>query len=179
MNRSERERTVLLVQFFAERTAECIGRKLFKLLYLTDVLHCQATGVPVTGLEYAARRSTPLPYELKHELEDPRGDLTARVRIEEFREGTAIRHRFLTLGGQAFDPSAFSPRQVTIINGLAQQFKATLDSDLDGDSIDRGVWRRTALDRPIDLSLAILRSDPHYAALRAFAEEYKERKAYA
>jgi hypothetical protein len=174
MTRADRERMVGCIRYFAENTGQCTGRKLFKLLYLADVLHFQQTGQPITGLEYIARRSTPLPHALKYELENPREDLSAAVEISQFREGSADRHLFAP-SGAAFNFGALTRRELEILGFVAAKFALALDDQIDVDAYDHHAWRNTVVGRPIDLLDTLDPADAHYADLIDLARQHRGR----
>ena len=174
MTGADRERLVGAIRYFAEKTSTCTGRKLFKLLYLADVLHFQQTGQPITGLEYIARRSTPLPYALKYELENPRDDLSKAVRITPFREGSADRHLFAP-SDAAFDFDALTKRELKILGSLVAEFAESVDGQVDIDRYDYRAWRKSKVGREIDLIDTLNPADEHYADLVDLARQHRGR----
>lgn len=177
MNNADRERTVLSIRYFAEHTSNCIGRKLFKLLYIVDSLHFQQTGQPITGLEYIARRTVPLPHELKYELEAPKGDLLELVTIHTFQEDSSPRHLFASNPQSKFDATAFTKRQLQILDNIATQFRDADTQAISPEDFDNGAWRSTAINRLINPLDSIRGDRPDYADLMAAAEHYQCRKA--
>jgi hypothetical protein len=164
------------IRFFAENTEpSCIGRKMFKLLYLADVLHTQETGQPITGLEWVSRNSTPLPHRLKHELLEGRGqDLVEAVEITEYAEGGAKRHSFAPSEATTFQSDVFTRRQLRILRELASQFYGEKHEDIPVGAFDRGAWDQTPVNGDIDLLKVLDPAATEFEALNDSALEYRE-----
>jgi hypothetical protein len=177
MDKADRERTIQAVRLFAERTQDCIGRKLFKLLYIADAQHFQQTGQPITGLEFVSRNSMPLPHELKYELEAPKEDLLELVEITTFLEDGSQRHRFNKNPQTAFDSGPFTRRQLAILTALADQFAGSDAADIHPEAFDNGAWKNTPLNRLINLVDSVPRDRADYADLMSAAEQYQSRRA--
>lgn len=179
MDRADRERTVQAVRHFAEHTTNCVGKKLFKLLYLADVTHFQITGRDITGLEYIARSSLPLPHELKFELEAPKADLLHLVHIDAYKEDDALRHNFQPSNNPG-DITVFTPRQINILISWSVTFKTESHDAIDINCYDNGAWKKALQRRRgslINMLDALDASSPNYADLVDIATEYREHRA--
>lgn len=174
---TERQRLLQTVVFFASNVRALGKIKLFKLLYLFDFEHFRQTGKSATGLDYQAWKFGPVPIELMEEWEALSDDLAALVHIEPQRIIDYERHAVLLNEDVTFDEGLFSPRQLRILRGLADQYRTVLSGAMiDVTHAQNGAWARTwrggsGQYRPIDYALAIGDEEPNAAALREVAEE--------
>jgi len=177
LTRTERERLLQTVVFFAANMRALGKIKLFKLLYLFDFEHFRQTGKSATGLDYQAWKFGPVPIELMEEWESLSDDLAALIRIEPQRIIDYERQAVLLKDGVVFNEELFSPRQLRILRSLADQYRTVLsDAMVDVTHAQNGAWARTWRDgagqyKRIDYGLAIGDEEPNAAALRALAGE--------
>jgi uncharacterized phage-associated protein len=177
LTHSERQRLLQAVVFFASRTQHCGKIKLFKLLYLLDFEHFRQTGKSATGLDYAAWKFGPVPIELMEEWEDLGPDLAALVHIVGEQVFDHERQAVKVNEGVEFDPEPFSPRQLRIMQALADEHRPAFSPKMiDVTHAQNGAWDRVWQDgkgahRPIPYELAIGEADPHADALREVAQE--------
>lgn len=129
--KSERQRLLHAIVFFAGRTRHCDKTKLFKLLYLFDFEHFRQTGKSATGLDYQAWKFGPVPVELREEWEELGDDLAQLVQIVEEKVIDFDRQTVQLKDGVAFDADEFSPRQIAILENLAAEYHDTYSSQDD------------------------------------------------
>jgi uncharacterized phage-associated protein len=177
LTNSERERLLQAVVFFASKV-EALGKiKLFKLLYLFDFEHFRQTGKSATGLDYQAWKLGPVPVELMDEWEDLGPDLARLVHIAPERVIDYERQSVKLNEGVRFDSEPFSPRQLRILEQLAEQFRSELsDRMVDVTHAQNGAWARTWRDgegkyQEIPYALAISDADADAVTLRHLGEE--------
>lgn len=60
----DREKLANAILYFHRHTENLTVEKLYRLLYLLDFEHFRQTGQSVTGMEYVARESGPVPERL-------------------------------------------------------------------------------------------------------------------
>lgn len=177
LTHAERERMLQAVVFFASRVRALGKIKLFKLLYLFDFEHFRQTGKSATGLDYHAWKFGPVPVELMAEWEDLNPDLARLVHVEFERVIDYDRQTVRLNEGAHFDPEPFSPRQLRILEALAEQHR----TDLSGRMIDvthdeHGPWGRVwhggqGAFKVIPYDLAIDDGDPGAETVRELAME--------
>jgi uncharacterized phage-associated protein len=176
-HQSERQRLIQAVVFFASRTQHCGKIKLFKLLYFFDFEHFRQTGKSATGLDYQAWKFGPVPIELMEEWEELGADLASLVHIVDEKVIDYDRQAVKVNEGVQFDPEAFSPRQLRIMNTLAEQYRGTYSPKMiDVTHAQNGAWDRVWQDgkgahREIPYELAISSADPHADAVRELARQ--------
>ncbi len=177
LTRSERERLLQTVVYFATHTQACGKIKLFKLLYLFDFEHFHQTGKSATGLDYQAWKLGPVPIELMDEWEELRSDLAQLVHIEQEPVIDYDRQAVKANVGVQFDPEPFSPRQLRILEALAAQYRNTLSAKMiDVTHAQNGAWNKVWQNgagayRPIRYELAIDDADTNAQTVRELAEE--------
>lgn len=182
MTRTERRRLINAIVFFAEHTQRCGKIKLFKLLYLLDFAHFRETGRSVTGLDYAAWKLGPVPTDLMAEWEVDEttqfnggtpADLVAAVHIEPEMTSRGVRQTVVRNDGYEFDDGDFTPRQLQIMQELAERYRTTMaPTMIDLTHAENGawdqVWRAGAgKNDPIPYDLAL----PHDNALHEVVSE--------
>lgn len=126
-----RDKLINSIIYFVRRTRHCHTLKLFKLLNFLDFEHCRQTGFGVTGLQYKAWRDGPAPSEFWHELDSPGRDLADAVAIQTVRDdvtGEVRRRDFRPR--RAFDSSHFTPRELEIMETLAEFFRDLRAEDM-------------------------------------------------
>ena len=143
MTRVERERMLGAVLFFARSTGGCTGHKLFRLLYLLDVLHVQQTGTAVTGLTYSAYTPGPVAVELSSVLEEPPPDLALLIYSQHEDVEEKRRHRVFARPEVAWDDGPFTPRQLRIMDALMLRYRDIRAEAIDVSDYDNGAWQRT------------------------------------
>ncbi|MGB7201459.1 MAG: Panacea domain-containing protein [Pyrinomonadaceae bacterium] len=123
INRSEREKLINAIMFFAHNTELCGKTKLFKLLFFLDFEHYKAIGRSVTGLTYKAWPRGPLPPELDEEIKhDIMPDMVAKIRFDEHSKPNGKKFVKVTPRGY-FNHKVFSRREMKIMRRLAADFK--------------------------------------------------------
>jgi uncharacterized phage-associated protein len=183
LTRSERQRLLQAVVFFASHTQHCGKIKLFKLLYLLDFEHFRQTGKSATGLDYQAWKFGPVPIELMQEWEDLGPDLARLVQIVEEKVIDYERQAVQVKDGVQFDAEPFSPRQLRIMRALAEQYRNTYSPKMiDVTHAQNGAWDRVWQDgqgafRAIPYELAIGEADPHAVVVRELAQQQAQYRA--
>lgn len=122
ITKSDRQRLLQSIVFFATRTNHCGKIKLFKLLYLLDFEHFRQTGKSVTGLDYQAWKFGPVPIELMEEWESFNGDMERLIHIVDERIIDYCRETVEVNSGVRFDPDEFSKRQINIMEELSEKY---------------------------------------------------------
>ena len=141
----DRERLLHAITFFLEKTRYCFKLKLFKLLYFSDVRHFQSTGRAMTGLDFFAWPMGPVPRDLNQEIDDRAPSFTDTIKVIALKDlepesgSTAIQMRS-TL---KFDETLFSPRELKIMNEIAEIYKEVGSKDISLISHEPGgPWHR-------------------------------------
>lgn len=123
-----REKLINAILYFASNTKYCGKIKLIKLLYLLDFAHFRETGHSVTGLDYHAWKLGPVPVDVYQEWDTLSDDLAAAIDIVPERvidyERETVRPK------RAFDPAAFSKRELRLLDSLARRFRDDLSKPL-------------------------------------------------
>jgi uncharacterized phage-associated protein len=177
----EREKLINAIVFFASNTAYCGKIKLIKLLYLLDFEHFRQTGRSVTGLDYSAWKFGPVPTAFFAEWEQPQTDFSAAVEIRP--ERVIDYDRLTVVPKAAFDESHFSPRELRLMQSLAERFKDDLSMPMvNVTHQERGPWSKIwdsgrGVNQHIPYALAIADSDAHADAVRAYADEQAAARA--
>ncbi|HJV25333.1 MAG TPA: Panacea domain-containing protein [Aromatoleum sp.] len=141
MTNLNRNRLINAVVFFAANVRHCGKIKLFKLLYLLDFEHFRQTGKSVTGVEYQAWKFGPVPIELMEEWDEMSEDLCRVVHIEPEKVIDYMRETVKVNEGVTFDAEDFTPRQLRIMNGLADRFRAEFSPKMiDVTHEQNGAW---------------------------------------
>lgn len=169
MNKFRRNRVINAIVFFVRREDACEKIKLFELLFLLDFEHFKQTGKSVTGYEYQAWQRGPVPVALLEEWEHPGSDMT---RVLEFipmqkRNRDLLCECVRVKDGVKFDDEDFTPRQLRIMNRLAESVQ-----NKDAESVvaiarnHDDIWRRVWSDgkgayQTIPYEFAIPANDPH------------------
>lgn len=136
-----RQRLLNSVVYFAANTLYCGKIKLFKLLYLLDFQHFRETGRSVTGADYSAWKYGPVPIALMEEWDSPESDFDRAVVIEPEQ---VICHVRQTVRPKApFDDMEFTPRQLRIMQALAEKYKDTKSPEMiDVVHAENGAWTK-------------------------------------
>jgi uncharacterized phage-associated protein len=172
-----RDRLINAVIYFASKTQYCGKIKLFKLLYLLDFEHFRQTGKSVTGFDYQAWKFGPVPVELMEEWEELSPDLAAVVQIVEEKVIDYERQAVKVKAGVAFDDEHFSPRQLTIMQALADKYRETYSPKMiDVTHVHNGAWDTVwrggvGAHQPIPYELAIPGNAPERDALLEIAQQ--------
>lgn len=183
LTHSERQRLLQAMVFFAYNTQHCGKIKLFKLLYLLDFEHFRQTGKSATGLDYEAWKFGPVPIELMEEWEDLGPDLASLVHIVEEKVIDYDRQAVKVNDGVHFDAEPFSPRQLRIMQAVAEQYRNTYSPKMiDVTHAQNGAWDRVwqngdGAHRAIPYELAIGEADPHAEVVRELAQEQAQYRA--
>jgi uncharacterized phage-associated protein len=148
-------------------------------LYLLDFEHFRQTGKSVTGIDYQAWKFGPVPVWLMEEWEDLTGDLAAAVHISQEKVIDHVRQTVVVNDGVQFDDEQFTPRQLRIMQGVAEQFHDTrAPAMIDVTHMQNGAWDKVWRDgkgafAPIPYELAIPEDDANRAALLEIAHEQR------
>jgi len=160
-----REKLINAILFFAANTRYCGKIKLIKLLFLLDFTHFRQTGYSVTGFEYHAWESGPVPYDFYQEWDTLRSDLAAAIDI--VPEKVIDYTRELVRPKREFDGSEFTKRELKIMASLAERFKDDKSKPLVNIThAERGPWAKIWDDgrgknERIPYLLAVEDSDPN------------------
>lgn len=183
LTRSERERLLQAIVYFASHTEACGKIKLFKLLYLFDFEHFRQTGRSATGLDYQAWKFGPVPIELMEEWEELGPDLGRLVRIVTERVIDYDRQSVKVADGVQFDPEPFSPRQLRILDDLATRYRGTFSpAMIDVTHAQNGAWDKVwqagrGAHKPIPYELAVGESDALRDEVLKIAQEQAQYRA--
>ena len=158
---SSRQKLINAIVFFASNTQFCGKVKLFKLLYLMDFEHFSQTGKSVTGFEYQAWKFGPVPTILMEEWEELSPDLAQAVHIVEEKVIDYERQAVKVNQGVAFDDAFFSPRQLGIMQTLADKYYKTYSPKMiDVTHQQNGAWDKVwqngqGAQKPIPYALSL------------------------
>lgn len=167
------------VLFFAGHTKLCGLTKMMKLLYYLDFIHYRQTGKSVTGMTYYAWEHGPVPADVFSELSrgEDRGLGLSRVvavipKGERFKQVTPKK-------GVSFDGKYFTPREMTILNRVAEIFReADADTMVESSHLRHEPWDKTKRERGegavIDYDLA-LDGSPDQLDIEIIKERQEER----
>jgi uncharacterized phage-associated protein len=137
----QRQKLIQAIIYFASHTKYCGKIKLFKLLYMLDFEHFRQTGKSVTGFEYQAWKFGPVPVDLMEEWEELGDDLARAVYIVEEKVIDYDRQAVKVHEGVAFNPEEFTPRQLRIMEGLANKYRDTYSPKMiDVTHEQNGAW---------------------------------------
>lgn len=173
----DREKLINTVVYFASNTRHCGKVKLFKLLYLLDFNHFREAGRSVTGLDYRAWKTGPVPLKLMQEWEELEADMATAISIVPERVIRFIRERVAPK--VAFDDSLFTRRELRLMHDLSTNFADELTEPLVGFTHEeRGPWDKIwdsskGNNARIPYSLAVPDSDPNRDAVLESAREYE------
>jgi uncharacterized phage-associated protein len=171
-----REKLINAILFFAERTRGLGKIKLFKLLYLLDFEHFRQTGRPVTGMEYRAWKMGPVPAELIQVWDDFDLDLAEAIEIRPEKVYDYVRENVDPK--RQFNDAHFTPRELRILQNLAERFTEDLSEKLiDVTHEENGAWARVwqdgaGNDQVIDYRLALAENAPNREAILQAASEF-------
>lgn len=141
MQKINRNRLINAVLYFAENTEYCGKIKLFKLLYLMDFEHFRMTGKSITGAEYSAWRMGPVPTVLYDQWDEPHGEFAEAVEILHERLIDYVRQTVKPKRG--FDDLEFTPRQLRVMQGLAEKYKFVQSAAMiDVTHAENGAWTK-------------------------------------
>lgn len=174
---TERKKLIQAIVYFATNTRHCGKVKLFKLLYLLDFTHFRETGLSVTGLDYRAWQLGPVPQKLMQEWEQLGPDLAAAVTIQPEKVIDYVRETVVPTS--PFDDSAFTKRELRIMQELAARFRDELTQPMvNYTHAERGPWDKIWDDgrgifERIPYSLAVPDDDPNREAILEAAREYE------
>lgn len=173
----DREKLINSIVFFAKNTNYLGKIKLFKLLYLLDFEHFRATGRSVTGMEYRAWKNGPVPTELVQQWDALDDDLAAAFEIRQELVINFVRDN--VVAKVPFLPDHFTKRELRLMQGLADQYRDTMSTDIiDVTHAENGAWdtvwnKGQGMNNPIPYELSIPADDPHREAVLESAAEYK------
>jgi hypothetical protein len=181
----DRKRIAELVALFVLRLAPCPSGKLFKLLYLLDVLHFQAIARTATGLVYHAHREGPVPSRLEGELhtlamgEHCRGERS--ILPKALKTMNSGRHILLSVteGAWSDQYDQISPRMFGIMETLIRSLGAIATEHFNVSGYDYGAWMKQAIHKKpeaINFGDSLNPNDPRTPELLDLAESYRMRK---
>lgn len=137
-----RGKLINAIIFFSERTRYCHKIKLFKLLYFLDFQHYQEVGRNVTGLEYFAWPKGPVPSDLDNEIKE--GEFVGasdQLLVEFYKGGEYQRVDFVPQ--VSFESALFSPRELRIMDSLANEFRDCLaDKMIESTHLENLPWHQ-------------------------------------
>lgn len=174
MSKINRNRLINAVLFFAENTEFCGKIKLFKLLYLMDFEHFRLTGKSITGAEYSAWKMGPVPTVLYDQWDEPHGEFAEAVEIVPEPQIDFVRQTVKPK--RHFDDSDFTPRQLRVMQGLADRFKDVRSAAMiDVTHAENGAWTKVWNDGagksdPIPYELAISADTENKDAIMMFRQ---------
>lgn len=174
---TNRQRLINAVLFFAKNTNYCGKIKLFKLLYLLDFEHFRQTGKSVTGYDYQAWKFGPVPVDLMEEWEQLEPDLAQVVQIVPEQVVDFTRFSVKAKDAAEFDDSEFTPRQLRLMNELADKYRDTMSATMiDVTHAQNGAWDKIWQDgkgsrQPIPYALGIADDAPDKPILLEVAKE--------
>jgi uncharacterized phage-associated protein len=156
-----RQKLIEAIVYFARHTRYCGKTKLMKLLYFLDFMHFRETGKSVTGRDYYAWQMGPVPADVWHELSDERDlpdDLARAISIQPIPLQAG--EMFKIVARRKFDSQYFSPRELRLLQSVAEIFKeATAGQMVEASHLKNQPWHRTVTthgyDVPIDYVLAV------------------------
>lgn len=183
MTRAERERMLQAGFYFAHETQDCTAKKMFKLLYLLDVLHFQATGRSVTGMQYTAHTIGPSPDDFAAELRSPKPDMASLLKVETVVEGDKMRHLIRPAVGRAErqDLEVFSGRQLDLLKRVSERYRDLPYEQIDVSLVDNGAWASAftvGKGHPIELGESIADGDVTRDYKLGVAADYEVRSSY-
>ena len=180
MTVEDRARLVAAVLHFALIEQGSEANRLFRNLYVFDVLHFRETGRTATNLEYLAGEFGPYPAALARELSERlRPDLAERVSVAHLgsNEGRDVVH---PLTEQAPLADLFSPQELAVLAQVDGLIAASGDLADIVTTLDNGAWVRALKnDRhtPIAMEETVAPEAPNRAAILQQSAEYKGRRA--
>jgi uncharacterized phage-associated protein len=172
-----REKLIDVVVYFASNTRHCGKVKLFKLLYLLDFTHFRETGRSVTGLDYRAWKTGPVPFGLMQEWDELKSDMASAIDIVPEKVVDFIRE--LVVPKVAFDDSLFTRRELRLMHELSTNFADELTKPMIGFTHEeRGPWDKIwdggrGNNERIPYTLAFPDSDPNRDVILVAAREYE------
>lgn len=141
MTRTQRQKLLNAILYFAANTHGCGKIKLIKLLYLLDFAHFRETGASVTGLEYRAWKLGPVPVEFFEEWELPGDDFQAAVDIVSERVIDYTRQEVRPR--RAPDLGWFTRRELRLMESLADRFRDDLSKPMvNVTHVESGPWSK-------------------------------------
>lgn len=156
-----RQKLINAIVFFASNTQYCGKIKLFKLLYLMDFEHFSQIGKSVTGFEYQAWKFGPVPTALMEEWEELSPDLAQAVHIVPEKVIDYDRLTVKVNEGIEFNDEFFTPRQLNIMQALADEYRDTYsDKLIDVTHQQNGAWDKVwqngqGAQKPIPYALSL------------------------
>lgn len=148
-----------------------------KLLYLLDFEHFRQTSKSVTGIDYQVWKFGPVPVRLMEALEELPTELAAAIHINQEKVIVHVRQTVVVNDGIAFDDEPFTPRQLRIMQAVAEQFRDTRSPAMIAVThLQNGAWDKVWQNgkgafAPTPYALAIPEHDENRAALLAIAHE--------
>ena len=138
------------IMFFASKVNYPFKLKIFKLLFFLDYIHFKEAGRPVTNLLYKAFPMGPVPEKLYEAInESTCSDYFYRniklVERPDIGEG-ALRFKLRT--GRKPDMETFSPREIRILEEVAEVFKnAKAEEMSEITHLKNSPWEKTITDK--------------------------------
>lgn len=139
-NAKQIDRLFNAVLFFAAHTRHCGAAKVFRLLYLLDVLHFQQTGATVTGEQYRAWNFGPAPDYLYNNL--ARYNFPLRKLILTRSDPSIDFYGFCFEPAAPFARDNFTPRQEELLARVSSEHASEHYGDIDL-GIDNDAYAKT------------------------------------
>ncbi|QDZ30703.1 DUF4065 domain-containing protein [Noviherbaspirillum sp. UKPF54] len=144
---------------------------------MLDFEHFRQTGKSVTGFDYQAWKFGPVPVRLMEEWEQLDEDMAAAIHIVEEPVIDYVRQTVKVNEGVDFNDDDFTPRQLRIMNALAEQYRETRSpAMIDVTHAQNGAWDKIWRDgagasKQIPYELAIPDDAPERETLLEIAKE--------
>jgi uncharacterized phage-associated protein len=163
-----RNKLINAVLFFAKNTKNLNLTKLSKLLYFLDFDHFEQTGYPCIGLKYYSFRKGPVPKDFWLEIKDGTlpDDFKGKVAlIQKADENNSSFKEVVIKAAGKPDLSIFTPREVRILNRLADIYRDANAKDMSEVShLPKQPWditiRQSGENQYIDYCLCISEKSP-------------------
>ena len=142
-----RDKTLNIILYIAQKIQRRDFHKIFKLLYFTDREFLKEYGMPVTGDTYIAMEAGPVPSKTYDMFKMVRGDsyakdtegLNAYFKVEKWMYISPL---------QLPDMKAISPAEKEVVDDIVEQYGSLSYDEIKEKSHDIA-WRSTARDYPI------------------------------
>lgn len=165
MSSRQRDRLKNAVIFFAGNTHFCGLVKLFRLLYVLDVMHFQQTGQTVTGEHYAAYEFGPAPVYLYEHWDQIYSELYRNGALASVSDASIDFNERCYETTARLDPSHFTRRQHVLMVGLAEKYQNSQHKEVILGN-DNNAWAKTwkhgaGKGKPIPFELTVNHDSRH------------------
>lgn len=171
-----KEKAFNAITYFLENTGMCNKKKTYKLLWLFDSEHFQATGRSVTGYDYFAWKMGPVPTALHEAIESNDSELAEYFNIERTIQGD---YETITLKNKRpFEKKYFSKKEMDLLTDLANRFDMMTGEEMEVWTHREGTpWHRVWVlenkkqaEIPYEYTLSDLREDEREVVLNIAKE---------